>query len=150
MDFAGKHVFGSLTHIRDVKFLSDEKRIREALERGVRLAKATPLSWQSHAFEPHGCTVIGLLAESHVSVHTYPEHNALFFDAFTCGEVCDPSVIFYELRTSAGVCQYVFENFKRSGFPSQRISRGSSDDRTNPNPVLRWAAAHPQREIAAP
>lgn len=150
MDFTGRHVFGSLTRISDVKFLSDEKRIREALERGVSLAKATPLSWQSHAFNPQGCTVIGLLAESHVSVHTYPEHSALFFDAFTCGEVCDPSIIFNELRASVGVCQYVFENFKRSGFPSQRISRGSSYDRTNGNPLFRWAAAHPQREIAAP
>jgi S-adenosylmethionine decarboxylase proenzyme len=39
---------------------------------------------------PHGVTVVAMLAESHASVHTYPELGASFVDVFTCGESADP------------------------------------------------------------
>ena len=40
-----------------------------------------------HDFEPHGQTGLCLLATSHMSFHTWPEHNHVSFDFFTCGEV---------------------------------------------------------------
>ena len=43
-------------------------------------------------FEPHGVTVLALLAESHASIHSYPERGAMFVDVFTGGESADVAV----------------------------------------------------------
>jgi S-adenosylmethionine decarboxylase len=43
-----------------------------------------------HHFSPAGVTVLALLAESHASLHTFPEAKTAFWDCFTCGEACDP------------------------------------------------------------
>lgn len=45
-----------------------------------------------HEFYPHGLTAIVLLAESHVAIHTYPELNLVYLDAFTCGAT-DPELV---------------------------------------------------------
>lgn len=65
-----------------------------ALERLVRLAAqatgASVLQVISHRFNPYGVTALALLAESHASLHTYPERGVAFWDCFTCGPACDP------------------------------------------------------------
>lgn len=49
----------------------------------------------THRFDPQGVSVLLLLAESHLSVHTWPEAGAAYVDVFTCGEV-PPSPILLE------------------------------------------------------
>ena len=49
------------------------------------MANATVLNLISNKFEPHGVTAIALLAESHISIHTWPESNYSAVDVFTCG-----------------------------------------------------------------
>jgi S-adenosylmethionine decarboxylase proenzyme len=44
-----------------------------------------------HQFEPHGSTGVLVLAESHFSAHTYPEHNRIYIDVFCCSPQFDPS-----------------------------------------------------------
>ena len=39
-----------------------------------------------HQFTPQGCTVMFLLSESHISIHTFPEKNHISFDLYTCRE----------------------------------------------------------------
>lgn len=123
VDFIGRHVFGSFSDILDERVLRDPEILRDALSVGVANAGATVLSWHEHHFEPQGFTLLGILAESHVSVHTYPEHRALFFDAFTCGLACDPSKVFDALKKCVGECDAVFEAYERSARPSRQISR---------------------------
>ncbi|NQX69163.1 adenosylmethionine decarboxylase [Paenibacillus alba] len=53
---------------------------------------ATILSIQSKQFEPQGATVLLLLSESHMSIHTYPEKGFAALDCYTCGETVDPQV----------------------------------------------------------
>jgi S-adenosylmethionine decarboxylase len=53
------------------------------------------------AFEPSGVTILLLLAESHVSLHTYPEEGRAFFDAFTCGVDYEPSNIFHTFASTS-------------------------------------------------
>ncbi|UKS31057.1 adenosylmethionine decarboxylase [Paenibacillus sp. HWE-109] len=53
---------------------------------------ATILSVQSKQFEPQGATVLLLLSESHMSIHTYPEKGFAALDCYTCGETVDPQV----------------------------------------------------------
>ncbi len=55
------------------------------MEEGALASGVTILSSAKHHFEPEGMRHILLLAESHVSIHTYPDLEACFVDFFTCG-----------------------------------------------------------------
>ena len=66
--------------------LNDESFLRCTLNRAAKLAKATVLNLISNKFEPQGVTAIALLAESHISIHTWPESNYSALDIFTCGQ----------------------------------------------------------------
>ena len=69
----------------DYEKLNDESFLRCTLNRASKLAKATVLNLISNKFEPQGVTAIALLAESHISIHTWPESNYSAVDIFTCG-----------------------------------------------------------------
>lgn len=56
----------------------------------ARAAGATVINVTSHRFEPQGATVVALLAESHLAVHTWPEAGYAGVDCFTCGPTADP------------------------------------------------------------
>lgn len=53
---------------------------------------ATVLSVQAKQFEPQGATVLVMLSESHLSIHTYPERGFAAIDCYTCGETVDPQL----------------------------------------------------------
>jgi ornithine decarboxylase len=88
--FAGRHVLAEL-HGVDPGVLDDVDFLREALERALKQAGATVCEVTSKRFAPQGVTVLALLAESHASVHTYPERGSAFVDVFTCGQRADPN-----------------------------------------------------------
>jgi S-adenosylmethionine decarboxylase len=87
--FAGRHVLAELDDV-DPSLLDDPTFLREALASAVSEAGATLCEVMSHRFAPQGVTVLAMLAESHASVHTYPELGAVFVDVFTCGDRADP------------------------------------------------------------
>ena len=60
--------------------------MRCTLNRAAKLANATVLNLISNKFEPQGVTAIALLAESHISIHTWPESSYSAVDIFTCGQ----------------------------------------------------------------
>ena len=53
----------------------------------AKKAKVTVLEISTHKFEPQGFTLVALLAESHMSFHTFPEKNIISFDFFTCAKI---------------------------------------------------------------
>ena len=57
----------------------------------AKAAKVTILNISKYKFEPQGFTILALLAESHISFHTFPEKGIISFDFFTCGKV-NPSI----------------------------------------------------------
>ena len=57
----------------------------------AKKAKVTILEISKYKFKPQGFTLVALLAESHMSFHTFPENNIISFDFFTCGKI-SPSV----------------------------------------------------------
>ena len=69
----------------DCEKLNDESFLRCTLNRAAKLANAKVLNLISNKFEPQGVTAIALLAESHISIHTWPESNYSAVDIFTCG-----------------------------------------------------------------
>ena len=83
--FAGCHVLAEFTGV-DPELANDRVRLRHLLRSSVERAGATVCDMVDKRFEPHGVTVLALLAESHASIHSYPERGAMFVDVFTCGE----------------------------------------------------------------
>tara|TARA_A100001388_G_C28506119_1_gene373982 strand:- start:65 stop:499 length:435 start_codon:yes stop_codon:yes gene_type:complete len=81
----GKHLLLELYRC-DSEKLNDESFLRCTLNIAAKLAKATVLNLISNKFEPQGVTAIALLAESHISIHTWPESNYSAVDIFTCGQ----------------------------------------------------------------
>ena len=76
----------------DCEKLNDESILRCILNRAAKLANATVLNLISNKFEPQGVTAIALLAESHISIHTWPESNYSAVDIFTCGKNMMPEL----------------------------------------------------------
>jgi S-adenosylmethionine decarboxylase len=72
--------------------LDDQTTLRELCQRAATATGATVLQLVSHRFQPQGVTVLVVLAESHASLHTYPESGVLFWDCFTCGQECKPEL----------------------------------------------------------
>ena len=74
----------------DYEKLNDESFVRCTLNNSAKLANAKVLNLISNKFEPQGVTAIALLAESHISIHTWPESNYSAVDIFTCGQNMKP------------------------------------------------------------
>lgn len=109
--FRGQHVFGELYGIRS-DLLNNETLLNQLLREGIALAGATLINIQSHKFFPNGVTSLALLAESHASIHTYPEFGSLFLDVFTCGTV-DPTVVFDHIKKNLDPSDFKIETHKR-------------------------------------
>lgn len=82
--YAGKHwlidIYGA-SNLDAIDFV--EKALREA----VKVAEATLLHIHLHKFSPNGgISGVAVLAESHISLHTWPEVGFAAFDVFMCGE----------------------------------------------------------------
>ena len=76
----------------DYEKLNDESFLRCTLNNAAKLANATVLNLISNKFEPQGVTAIALLAESHLSIHTWPEAHYSAVDIFTCGKKMRPDI----------------------------------------------------------
>ena len=85
----------------DYEKLNDESFVRCSLNNAAKLANAKILNLISNKFEPQGVTAIALLAESHLSIHTWPESYYSAVDIFTCGQNMNPEK----------ACNYLIEAF---------------------------------------
>jgi S-adenosylmethionine decarboxylase proenzyme len=84
---SGQHLLLDMVVGGSFDKLNDEKFLRQATLNIIKETKMTLLGIQSHTkLEPHGAvSVVALLAESHLSIHTWPEHGTALIDVFTCG-----------------------------------------------------------------
>lgn len=81
--FAGTHL---IIEVVDGHGLDDEARIQQAFRDCVDRCGATLLHIHTHKFSPQGVSGVAVLAESHISVHTWPEIGYGAFDVFMCGD----------------------------------------------------------------
>ena len=75
-----------------VEILNNRDFIEESLVKAATLAKTTIISKHFHMFNPHGVSGAIVIAESHISIHTWPEHTYAAVDIFTCGDTALPKV----------------------------------------------------------
>ncbi|MFY9271015.1 MAG: adenosylmethionine decarboxylase [Candidatus Manganitrophaceae bacterium] len=90
------HALGThlLVELKDCnsKILNDLKKIEEILVTAAKEAKATIIESRFHKFSPFGISGVVVIAESHLTIHTWPEYGYAAVDIFTCGETLQPSV----------------------------------------------------------
>tara|TARA_B100000925_G_scaffold79578_1_gene56391 strand:+ start:73 stop:405 length:333 start_codon:yes stop_codon:yes gene_type:complete len=70
--------------------LDSETHVKVSLFNAAKKANSKVLDLGSHKFEPQGVSGYALLADSHISMHTWPEKGVAKCDIFTCGEHCKP------------------------------------------------------------
>jgi S-adenosylmethionine decarboxylase proenzyme len=77
--------------------LDSTSLVERCLTEAVREANATVVETVFHRFSPHGVSGVVVIAESHVSIHTWPEHGYAAVDVFTCSDQIDPYAIMKSL-----------------------------------------------------
>ena len=107
---AGVHL---IVDVHGGKGLNDIDLIEETLRRCVSAAGATLLHIHLHHFQPSGVSGVAVLAESHISIHTWPEAGFAALDIFMCGKA-DPDACIPVLR----------EAFKAKRVEVEEILRG--------------------------
>jgi S-adenosylmethionine decarboxylase len=89
--YAGSHL---IIDLWDAEYLDDMGVIELALRRAIKAAGATLLHLHLHAFAPSGgVSGVAVLAESHISIHTWPERGYAAIDVFMCGSAVPHRVV---------------------------------------------------------
>lgn len=91
----------------------DQPTLEKIMRDAAKESKSTDLEFVMHNFKPKGVTAILILAESHISVHSWPEKKYAAVDAFTCGK-SDPSK----------AIEYLKKAFKASAAKISIVGRG--------------------------
>ncbi|BCB95162.1 S-adenosylmethionine decarboxylase proenzyme [Dissulfurispira thermophila] len=90
------HALGThlLVELRDCnpEILKDLSKVKDALVSAAKEAMATIIDVSFHEFNPFGISGMVVIAESHLSIHTWPEYGYAAVDIFTCGDIIKPEV----------------------------------------------------------
>lgn len=104
----------------DEEKINDVEFIESVLLQATKESKATIISHNFHKFSPHGISGVVVIAESHVSIHTWPEYNYAAVDVFTCGETIDPWLIQETLKNAFSSTNISSMEMKRGLFRTQQ------------------------------
>jgi S-adenosylmethionine decarboxylase len=74
----------------DPELLKKVDAVREIMVSAAKACKATVVDVAFHEFKPFGVSGVVVIAESHLSIHTWPEYRYAAVDIFTCGKTIDP------------------------------------------------------------
>lgn len=96
----------------DSRVIDDEQLLKRLVQEAVKTTKHHLLDISSRKFAPVGVTVVGILAESHISLHTYPEIGYVGIDIFTCG-ANKPEPILEYLQEKFGAKEVYWEFVRR-------------------------------------
>jgi S-adenosylmethionine decarboxylase len=101
--------------------------VKGALVAAAKEAKATIIDVSFHEFNPFGISGMVVIAESHLSIHTWPEYSYAAVDIFTCGDIIKPEV----------AAQYLIKRFESKTPSVVEMKRGilSFDNEKLPHKV---------------
>lgn len=88
---SGHHMIADIKEIENDVLLNDMNMLKELLDKICSTYNYIILKKTEHQFEPHGCTILYMLSESHISIHTFPEKKYIAFDIYTCRPQSDNS-----------------------------------------------------------
>ena len=109
----GIHIIADMYGV-DPAVLARVERMKEIFEGAVKFAKLSKISSDYYQFRPEGASGIVLIAESHLSFHTWPEYGLVTLDIYTCGDPNQADLAF----------QYIKEKLNPSRVDMVRLERG--------------------------
>jgi S-adenosylmethionine decarboxylase len=109
----GRHLLLELFDC-DVEMLNNLEAVKAALVEAARRARATIVDVVFHEFNPFGVSGVVVIAESHLSIHTWPEYRYAAVDIFSCGPLLQPDV----------AAQYLVEQFGAARTSVVELQRG--------------------------
>lgn len=114
----------------DSNKINDVEFIESSFLAATKASGATIISHNFHKFSPHGVSGMVVIAESHISIHSWPEYNYAAVDIFTCGDTIDPWVI----------QEYLKEALESNNISSMEMKRGMF--KTEPGQKLLFKPQH--------
>jgi S-adenosylmethionine decarboxylase len=108
----GRHLLVELYEC-EKEVLDDLSSIREAMLKAARDCGAVVMGDSFHHFSPQGVSGVVVIAESHLSVHTWPEYAYAAVDIFTCGTAVDPQKAAVVLIEKLGSRNHSLTEMKR-------------------------------------
>lgn len=113
MNALGSHL---LVELRDCNpaVLQSYEKVRSAMVSAAEAASATIVDVSFHEFSPFGISGMVIIAESHLSIHTWPEYGYAAVDIFTCGDLIQP----------AEAASYLIEQFESKNPSVVEMKRG--------------------------
>ena len=109
----GRHIVCELSGCRP-SLLSDIDGIAAMMIAAAKAARATIMESAFHRFEPQGVSGTVILAESHISIHTWPEKGYAAMDFYTCGDHTDPWL----------ACEYAAKVLSATSVLATELKRG--------------------------
>ncbi len=119
----GTHLLVELYNC-DAELLKRIDTVKEIMVSAAEQASATIVGVAFHEFNPFGVSGMVVIAESHLSIHTWPEHRYAAVDIFTCGDLIKPQV----------AAEYIAKKFKCSRPSLVEIKRGIITKRGSSKP----------------
>jgi S-adenosylmethionine decarboxylase len=113
LDALGHHLLIELYGC-DVGILDNCEEIERVMNSAALLANAHIVESAFHQFNPHGISGVVIIAESHFSIHTWPEHGYAAVDIFTCGD---------DIRADLAY-SYMISHFKAKNSTMVEMKRG--------------------------
>ncbi len=116
----------------DPEVLANADKIRQIFLEAAKIGNMEVKSSYFFKFSPTGVSGVVIVAESHISVHTWPEKGYAALDVYTCGTKADPEK----------AVDYILEKFKAKYAHISEIKRGiEEDDETFTHMIMTWEEA---------
>jgi S-adenosylmethionine decarboxylase len=113
LESLGRHLLLELYDCSS-EVLNSLESVKRAMVEAAKRAEATIIDVVFHEFNPFGISGVVVIAESHLSIHTWPEHRYAAVDIFSCGETLKP----------AEAASYLVEQFGASRASCVEVKRG--------------------------
>ena len=98
----------------EAPILDSEKKVEEVLKKAAEVANATVIGSVFRKFSPQGVSGVVVVSESHLAIHTWPEHRYASVDIYTCGD--------HTMPAKAG--EYIIKEFKCGRPTIVKMDRG--------------------------
>ena len=108
----GSHILAEFYNC-DRAVLDDLERIKTIMENAALKANATVVTTNFHQFSPQGVSGVVVIAESHITIHTWPSYGYAAVDIFTCGEKLKSHDAVEYLKQETGCTQVSLVELKR-------------------------------------
>ena len=112
----GQHLLVDFHDCKKIPQTADE--LEQLMLETAKLVKATVVTSSFHAFNPIGLSGVVVIAESHLAAHTWPEHNIVCIDLFTCSD---------QMKSNDGLA-FMFESLQAASMSVKTVARGGNSD----------------------